>query len=76
MFEKIRVISENRENDMYINDKGVLTPNPVAVQRDRLITDNYFKILARMNNKKYGTVALEKNDVTVNVQQITGMVVK
>jgi hypothetical protein len=76
MFEQIRLISEDRSNDMYMNDKGVMAPNPVAVQRDRLITDNYFKMLARMNNKKYGTIAQEKNDVTVNVQQITGMVVK
>jgi hypothetical protein len=76
MFESILNVAENRAEDLYMTDKGVLAPNPVAVQRDRLIIDTKLKVLARMNNKKYGTIAQEKNDVTVNVQQITGMVVK
>jgi len=54
LFDKALEVATDNTNDFYINDKGCLVPNPVAVQRSRVIIDTVFKALAIMNHKKYG----------------------
>lgn len=46
--------SHNRANDFYIDSEGNLKPNPVAVQRDRLILDTDKWLLSKLMPKKYG----------------------
>ena len=78
MFERTLLIAVDTSNDMYMNDKGVLVPNPVAVQRARLQCDVIDKMLARMNHKKYGqksTVSGDKDNPIV-IQAITGMIIE
>ena len=54
LFDRALEVATDNTNDFYINDKGCLVPNPVAVQRSRVIIDTVFKALAIMNHKKYG----------------------
>jgi predicted HTH domain antitoxin len=46
--------SHNRANDFYTDSEGNLRPNPVAVQRDRLILDTDKWLLSKLAPKKYG----------------------
>ena len=46
--------SHNRSNDFYTDAEGNLKPNPVAVQRDRLILDTDKWLLSKLAPKKYG----------------------
>lgn len=46
--------SHNRANDFYTDAEGNLKPNPVAVQRDRLILDTDKWLLSKLMPKKYG----------------------
>ena len=46
--------SHNRANDFYIDAEGNQRPNPVAVQRDRLILDTDKWLLSKLMPKKYG----------------------
>jgi hypothetical protein len=46
--------SHNRANDFYTDSDGNLKPNPVAVQRDRLILDTDKWLLSKLMPKKYG----------------------
>ena len=46
--------SHNRANDFYTDGDGNLRPNPVAVQRDRLILDTDKWLLSKLMPKKYG----------------------
>jgi hypothetical protein len=46
--------SHNRTNDFYTDSEGNLKPNPVAVQRDRLILDTDKWLLSKLMPKKYG----------------------
>lgn len=54
LFDRALEVATDNTNDFYMNDKGCLVPNPVAVQRSRVIIDTVFKALAIMNHKKYG----------------------
>jgi len=54
LFDRALEVATDNTNDFYVNDKGCLVPNPVAVQRSRVIMDTVFKALAIMNHKKYG----------------------
>lgn len=78
MFDFIEVEAKNDANDWYINDRGTKVPNPVAVQRSRLVIDTAMKMLAVMNNKKYGTkhTLQGDNDNPIKIEQITGMVIE
>jgi hypothetical protein len=46
--------SHNRSNDFYTDENGNLKPNPVSVQRDRLILDSDKWLLSKLMPKKYG----------------------
>jgi predicted HTH domain antitoxin len=46
--------SHNRSNDFYTDADGNLKPNPVSVQRDRLILDTDKWLLSKLMPKKYG----------------------
>jgi predicted HTH domain antitoxin len=46
--------SHNRANDFYTDSEGNVKPNPVAVQRDRLILDTDKWLLSKLMPKKYG----------------------
>jgi hypothetical protein len=46
--------SHNRSNDFYTDSEGNLKPNPVSVQRDRLILDTDKWLLSKLMPKKYG----------------------
>jgi hypothetical protein len=46
--------SHNRSNDFYTDENGNLKPNPVSVQRDRLILDTDKWLLSKLMPKKYG----------------------
>jgi len=48
--------------DMYTDEKGNLKPNPVAVQRDRLLTDRMQWYIGTVAPKKYG------NQVNINAK--------
>lgn len=78
MFDKALSVAYDDSNDWYVNEKGASVPNPVAVQRSRLVTDTILKMLATMNRKKYGnsTTLMGDTDNPIQVQQITGMVVE
>ena len=52
--ERIILNSHNRANDFYTDSEGNLRPNPVAVQRDRLILDTDKWLLSKLMPKKYG----------------------
>lgn len=52
--ERIILNSHNRANDFYTDSEGNLKPNPVAVQRDRLILDTDKWLLSKLAPKKYG----------------------
>ena len=52
--ERIILNSHNRSNDFYTDSEGNLKPNPVAVQRDRLILDTDKWLLSKLAPKKYG----------------------
>ena len=52
--ERIILNSHNRSNDFYTDAEGNLKPNPVAVQRDRLILDADKWLLSKLAPKKYG----------------------
>lgn len=67
MFDKALEAATDTSNDFYLNDKGIMVPNPVTVQRARLITDTILRMLATMNNKKYGSKSTA--EVNVNVMQ-------
>ncbi len=64
LFNSALEVAQDTSNDFYIDENGNRKPNPVAVQRARLINDTIFKSLAIMNNKKYGS----KVQVDANVQ--------
>jgi hypothetical protein len=57
LFNSALDVARDTSNDFYIDENGNRKPNPVAVQRARLINDTIFKSLSIMNNKKYGTKA-------------------
>jgi hypothetical protein len=52
--ERIIRNSHNRANDFYIDGDGNQKPNPVAVQRDRLMLDADKWLLSKIAPKKYG----------------------
>jgi hypothetical protein len=52
--ERIIRNSHNRSNDFYIDGDGNQKPNPVAVQRDRLMLDADKWLLSKIAPKKYG----------------------
>jgi len=52
--ERIILNSHNRANDFYTDSEGNQKPNPVAVQRDRLILDADKWLLSKIAPKKYG----------------------
>lgn len=52
--ERIIRNSHNRSNDFYTDSEGNLKPNPVAVQRDRLMLDADKWLLSKIAPKKYG----------------------
>lgn len=52
--ERITRNSHNRANDFYTDSEGNLKPNPVAVQRDRLMLDADKWLLSKIAPKKYG----------------------
>jgi hypothetical protein len=52
--ERIVRNSHNRVNDFYIDAEGNNRPNPVAVQRDRLMLDADKWLLSKIAPKKYG----------------------
>lgn len=52
--EKIIKLAHNRSNDFYTDKDGNIKPNPVAVQRDRLIIDSEKWLLSKLAPKKYG----------------------
>ena len=52
--ERIILNSHNRSNDFYTDSEGNIKPNPVAVQRDRLILDADKWLLSKIAPKKYG----------------------
>ena len=52
--ERIIRNSHNRSNDFYTDTDGNVKPNPVAVQRDRLILDADKWLLSKIAPKKYG----------------------
>lgn len=52
--ERIVRNSHNRLNDFYIDADGNNRPNPVAVQRDRLMLDADKWLLSKIAPKKYG----------------------
>lgn len=52
--ERIVRNSHNRVNDFYIDADGNNRPNPVAVQRDRLMLDADKWLLSKIAPKKYG----------------------
>ena len=52
--ENIIRLAHNRTSDMYTDKDGNVRPNPVAVQRDRLIIDSEKWLLSKLAPKKYG----------------------
>jgi len=52
--ERIIRNSHNRSNDFYTDADGNQKPNPVSVQRDRLILDADKWLLSKIAPKKYG----------------------
>jgi hypothetical protein len=52
--ERIIKLANKRSLDMYVDQNGHLRPNPVAVQRDRLIIDSEKWLLSKLAPKKYG----------------------
>ena len=52
--ERIIRNSHNRSNDFYTDSEGNVKPNPVAVQRDRLMLDADKWLLSKIAPKKYG----------------------
>jgi len=52
--QKIIKLAHNRTNDFYTDKDGNIKPNPVAVQRDRLIIDSEKWLLSKLAPKKYG----------------------
>ncbi len=52
--ERIIRNSHNRANDFYTDSEGNVKPNPVAVQRDRLMLDADKWLLSKIAPKKYG----------------------
>ena len=52
--ERIIKLASKRDRDMYTDKEGNLRPNPVAVQRDRLIIDSEKWLLSKLAPKKYG----------------------
>ena len=65
--EKILKLAHNRKNDFYTDQDGNIKPNPVAVQRDRLIIDSEKWLLAKLAPRKYGDRI--NIDAQINVQQ-------
>lgn len=70
MLEKTR----DRSNDMYTDKDGNLRPNPVAVQRDRLIADKEQWYISVVAPKKYGNQlninAEVKSSAPLNMDQV------
>jgi hypothetical protein len=52
--ENIIRLAHSRTNDFYTDKDGNIRPNPVAVQRDRLIIDSEKWLLSKLAPKKYG----------------------
>ena len=52
--ENIIRLAHSRVNDFYTDKDGNIRPNPVAVQRDRLIIDSEKWLLSKLAPKKYG----------------------
>jgi hypothetical protein len=52
--EQLTAIAANRDNDFYIDGEGNKRPNPVAVQRDRLLIDTLKWQLSKEAPRKYG----------------------
>ena len=55
LFDRALEVATDNTNDFYMNDKGCLVPNPVAVQRSRVIIDTVFKALAIMKLPRSST---------------------
>ena len=70
MLEKTR----DRSNDMYTDKDGNQRPNPVAVQRDRLIADKEQWYISVVAPKKYGNQlninAEVKSSAPLNMDQV------
>lgn len=64
--EKIIKLAHNRSNDFYTDQDGNIKPNPVAVQRDRLIIDSEKWLLSKLAPKKYGDKVHLEADVKVS----------
>lgn len=60
MAEEMLEIADNADEDTLIDDKGRMSGNNAAVQRDRLRIDSRKWLLAKMHPKKYG----DKIDMT------------
>ena len=52
--EQLTKIALNRSNDFYTDKDGNIKPNPVAVQRDRLLIDTLKWQLSKEAPRKYG----------------------
>ena len=65
-------------NDTYINEKGVLLPNAVKVQRNRLMYDMDKWHLSKLNPKKYGDNITVKGDADnpLQIVAIKGMIIQ
>jgi len=51
---RIIKVANDRSNDFFTDSEGKIRPNPVAVQRDRLIIDSEKWLLSKLAPKKYG----------------------
>jgi hypothetical protein len=72
--ERIIKLANKRDRDMYIDQNGHARPNPVAVQRDRLIIDAEKWLLSKLAPKKYGDRiqidAEVKSSAPLNMDQV------
>ena len=64
--ENIIRLAHSRSNDFYTDKDGNIRPNPVAVQRDRLIIDAERWLLSKLAPKKYGDRIQIDADVKTN----------
>ena len=72
--ENIIRLAHSRTNDFYTDKDGNIRPNPVAVQRDRLIIDSEKWLLSKLAPKKYGDrIQIDadiKSSAPLNMEQV------